>query len=71
MFFCNEDSHIMKQTFHFHLMSVLSVILLLAGCDFEGPQPTGIILTPCATLLEFQAVSLSSNTENEGCAWHW
>jgi len=71
MFFCSEDCHIMKQTFHFHLVPVLGVILLLPGCDAEDPQPTGIILMSCATLLEFQAVLLSSRTENESWAQCW
>jgi hypothetical protein len=71
MYFCSEDCHIVMQTFHFHLMPMLSVILLLPSCDAEGPQPTGIILTRCATLLEFQDVSLSSRSENESCAQCW
>jgi len=71
MFFCSEGYHIMKQTFDFHLMPMLDVILLLPSCDIKGPQLTGIILMPCATLLEFQAICLSSRTWNESCAQHW
>jgi len=71
MFFCIEGCHIMKQTFDFHLMPMLDVILLLPGCDIKGPQLTGINLMPCATPLEFQAIYLSSRTRNESCAQRW
>jgi hypothetical protein len=32
----------------------------LSGSHTKGPQPTNTVLTPCTTLPEFQAVSLSS-----------
>jgi hypothetical protein len=39
MFFYSEDCRIVKQTFHFHLMLIPSVILLLPSSAAEGPRP--------------------------------
>jgi len=52
-------------------MPMLDVILLLPSCEIKAPQQTGTILMPCVTLLEFQAIYLSSRARNESCAQRW